>query len=1027
MPTFTPYQRTFAAGEIAPWLYSRGNTVQYLNGCALCRNAQPASSGAAFNRAGTEHVAEVAASAQVHRVIGWIFDDDDRYALQLGHETLRFHQQGATVLAGSPAAYSATAHYVPGDLVSSAGTNYYCIQKNSGVAPGPGGYWYAMPASGVLELPTPWDADDLELVKFAQLYDIMWLTHPDYDTYRLTRLDHTRWTLQPESFAPAVRSPDGLGSTSGGSGTTRRYKVTAVQTRKGKEIEGLSGNDAVTKVGALSGGAGVDIVVTSTAHGITAGNDVLVVDAYPTTGTPNLTFEAQLEGRIFNCGTVAANTFDLDGTTGLTVPSGYAVAVIPIAGSAGTALTGTLNNPGSTVDADVQVGFVTHGLAEGDEVTVFAVAPTAGTDPLPEMEALLVRKNFRVTVINATTFVLRDTSGAPSDSLGLYSIVFAKAFVEDSGGTASTAGGNVTLSWTAVPGADTYFIYKQFGGDGGSYGYLHKADGTTYTDRNQDGETEPELEDGPPTHIHPFRGADNQPAAVGFYDQRLVFAGTHNDPSKFWLSQAGDFLNFGLHSPIIDADSVVAEIALTRVSDIRHIVDMDRIVFLSSGRKAVAEGDADGSITPTTQGLRARGGAGGASHVRPEVVDEDILFIDARQQILRRMRLDLVQGQQAADLTTFAAHLFKGYTIVDMCWTAVPEPTLWLVRSDGQLISCTYVPAQDVLAYARHDTGSGTDFGFESICAIPEDGIDRLYAVVRRTVSGSSKRYVERFAPRKAGDADYVLLDDAWHVDSGARVDGRNTSATTLTLSGGPPWTAGATLTLTASAATFPGDASNVGKRYKLYSGANIVHVTVTVDGSTTVQTVTCVEAVPVALQGVATLVWSAMFSSVTGLSHLEGRMLSGLADNVPFSNRSVALGVMNLPTYAEVAVVGLPVATQIQTLPPTSARLTGELEIAQKKAVRVVVDVTDTVSNSTYGLRVGASEVPGVAPVGLFPLEVTPQDTSTAALLDGKLSATVGGNPAREAGIWIAMADHLPMQVNGVVGVFEIEEAVAG
>jgi len=58
------------------------------------------------------------------------------------------------------------------------------------------------------------------------------------------------------------------------------------------------------------------------------------------------------------------------------------------------------------------------------------------------------------------------------------------------------------------------------------------------------------------------------------------------------------------------------------------------------------------------------------------------------------------------------------------------------------LISVTFEREQDVIAWAQHTTDDGY---FERVASIPaEDGSDHVWVVVRRTINGATKRYIER-------------------------------------------------------------------------------------------------------------------------------------------------------------------------------------------------------------------------------------------------------------------------------------------
>jgi hypothetical protein len=87
------------------------------------------------------------------------------------------------------------------------------------------------------------------------------------------------------------------------------------------------------------------------------------------------------------------------------------------------------------------------------------------------------------------------------------------------------------------------------------------------------------------------------------------------------------------------------------------------------------------------------------------------------------------------------------------------------------LLGLTYLREQDVWGWHRHDT----DGDIEQICVVPEATEDALYAIIRRTIGGTNKRYIERLASRQINDFD----EDAFFVDSGLSYSGTPTAALT--------------------------------------------------------------------------------------------------------------------------------------------------------------------------------------------------------------------------------------------------------
>lgn len=104
-----------------------------------------------------------------------------------------------------------------------------------------------------------------------------------------------------------------------------------------------------------------------------------------------------------------------------------------------------------------------------------------------------------------------------------------------------------------------------------------------------------------------------------------------------------------------------------------------------------------------------------------------------------------------------------------MTYVKAPQPICWFVSSNGKLLGLTYVPEQQVGAWHQHDTLNGL---FESCTSVAEGTEDVLYVVVKRTINGATKRYVERMASRQ-----FTAQKDAVFVDSSLTYSGAEVSA----------------------------------------------------------------------------------------------------------------------------------------------------------------------------------------------------------------------------------------------------------
>ncbi len=580
------------------------------------------------------------------------------------------------------------------------------------------------------------------------------------------------------------------------------------------------------------------------------------------------------------------------------------------------------------------------------------------------------------------------------------------------------------ISWDAVASAESYNVYKAFDAqDLGTtdFGFI----GSTGTTSFYDNDITPDYLDRAPEARDPFSGAGNYPSAVGYYQERLIFGGSTNNPATIYASRTADYNNFTVSSPIQDDDAVTATLVSRQVNIIRHILDYRTLVALTSGGEWVLLGDGADILRPTEINAKSFGEHGVAGQ-RPLIIDQRLVYVHNRTSLIRDIGPDL----NGRDLTIFASHLFDGFTISDWAYAEVPHSHLWVARSDGALLCLTIIDDQQVLGWSRHDT----DGDVENVCCIPEGGEDRVYLIVNR----DGGRYVERMRSLFWTD----IATDAAFVDSMLSYDGRNTSADTmtltggisLTLTGGTTWLPGEVLTLTATAAFFAStdagtnlevsnaagesyvlhistyvgttsvtgtpievvpvsmrgvavpqwrydqlltltcsgnefNVADIGNQYFLYDATGaVVRFQIAAYTSPTVVTGYPQRTVIATLAGVATAVWSRAVDELTGLSHLEGQEVSVFADGFVVSSP-------NNPSMATITVGGgaitldKPYSVIFVGLPYTADLETLDIDTpdgASLKSGKMLINSVTLLVDHSRGMWIGAGDpAPAVNLVG--------------------------------------------------------------
>ena len=464
-------------------------------------------------------------------------------------------------------------------------------------------------------------------------------------------------------------------------------------------------------------------------------------------------------------------------------------------------------------------------------------------------------------------------------------------------------GAKNTITWNAVSGASKYRVYKE---QAGLYGFIGEVTGTTIVDAN----IGPDFSRTPPIYENEFQTTNNFPGAVSYFEQRRVFAGTNNEPQSILMTKSGTESNMSFGRPIRDDDRIKFKVAAREANTIRHIVPLTQLLLLTGSAEWRVSSINSDAITPTSISVKPQSYVG-ANNAQPVIVNNSMVYAAARGGHIRELGYNWqANGFITGDLSLRAPHLFDNLTITDMALAKAPIPIVWFISSNGKLLGFTYVPEQTIGAWHQHDT----DGTFESVATVSEGNDDVLYCVVKRTINGATKKYVERLGTRLFDNA-----RDCFFVDCGATYNGTNTDTNrTVTISGGTNYTRGESVTITANYNLFnaPPSLDDVGDAIVLLSGSNYYRCNITATSSATVATVKLDVDLPASLRNTGITTYEVARNVISGLNHLEGKTVSILADAAVHPQRVVSSGSITLDRASSVVHVGLEYESDLQTLP---------------------------------------------------------------------------------------------------------------
>jgi len=884
-------QASLVGGELAPALWGRTDMERYLTSLGLCRNFEVQPYGGLRNRAGTKFCAVVKNSGRA-RLIPFNFNISQSDAMEFGAGYIRFHSLGApVVLSATPAAYSAGTTYAQGATVLSGGVAYYSVQGgNLGNAVGNAAWWYALSSfvdqfgvtRYIVEIPTPYSASDVWGLDFTQSLDVVTLVHANYPPMQLSRYASDQWTLTPFPFvngpflAINIDTTNGIyASATGGAVTLTSPKGSFLASHVGRLIQ----------LQTCSFGYAWEPQVAITAGMIrrSQGNYYQATNS----GTTGTVIPSHVSGVMSDGSGAGAILWQY-------LDSGFGIAQITAVSSANTATATVLSPlPASVVgslNAGLAISAVAAGPAGAAEFTTTLpntlVSGQAVVLTIPWTDTLAAAHTFTgtgiISVIDSTHFTLTSTNGLFATLFPLFSTLSGSPTVATVGTAASGITPGPTFNWA-------------LGAWGGTYGQP---------------------------------GGQGYPSSVEYFQQRLVFAGTPGQPQTVWMSRTGSYTDFGISNPIVDDDAITFTIANQKGNAIQELLSLGCLIILTDGAEIKVGQNPEDVITPSNISTSVQGFRG-ANSLPPIQVQNGGLFVQGNNRTVRGVTYDFASNTFTGnDIMILASHLTDGHSIVDWAYQQDPTSIIWCVREDGALLGLTYMPEQQVAGWHRHDTVNGL---FESVCTVNENTgaapyQNTPYFIINRTINGQVQRTIEYFAPRLITD-----VRNSFFVDCGMTFDGRtgfrgtpwDLTLATVTLSGGTAWdNTDASITVTSSIPFFVG-ATDIGDAIVLEDAVDGILYKLVLTSSSgspgapgSTATGILNRPLPAQYRNTPQSAFYIARNTFSGLP-LAGQTIVALADGNVIPPQVVsASGGFTLPNPAFVINAGLPITSQVQTLP---------------------------------------------------------------------------------------------------------------
>jgi hypothetical protein len=261
--------------------------------------------------------------------------------------------------------------------------------------------------------------------------------------------------------------------------------------------------------------------------------------------------------------------------------------------------------------------------------------------------------------------------------------------------------------------------------------------------------------------------AGNYPRAVTFFQSRLVLAGTPQQPQTLWLSKSFDFENFTTGAG--GNDALKFTLSSSQVNAIQWLVAEKKLLVGTTGGEWSIYGSADQSLTG--QNVQAKRESNfGSKTGRVQLVGTGVFYASRDGRKLREMNYSYeADGYVSPELSLLSEHLTRP-GIREFDFAQNPDGILWVVMHDGTFAGFTYLKAQEVQGWHRHETQGEVI----SLCTIESDVGSEVWFAIKR----NGKTLIEQMAPPFEGTSPDDI--ECAYLDSFLAYEG----APTTTLSG---------------------------------------------------------------------------------------------------------------------------------------------------------------------------------------------------------------------------------------------------
>jgi len=255
------------------------------------------------------------------------------------------------------------------------------------------------------------------------------------------------------------------------------------------------------------------------------------------------------------------------------------------------------------------------------------------------------------------------------------------------------------------------------------------------------------------------------PSSVAIYEGRLWHAGG----AQIFGSVSDDYENF-FDETEGDAGPISRSVGRGPVDRVYFLMPLLRLIMGTAGSEiALRSSSFDEPLTPENNSAKPVSTQGSAN-VRAIQIDTIGVFVQRSGKRVFSLQFDFGAGDyQSQELTLLVPDLLEA-GVTALAIQRQPDTRIHFVLGDGRVAMLTYEAAEEVLCWSLIET----DGVIEKAMVLPGVDEDQVYYHVRRTIDGTTRRYLEKWALESECQGGAL----SWIADCGASYTG--TATTTI-------------------------------------------------------------------------------------------------------------------------------------------------------------------------------------------------------------------------------------------------------